>query len=79
MNKIEAGKFEKYKVLKHDIIRTRPMKEVIVILVLVGALGIISTDFEKYTVEIEIEMRLEHAQKTALLVTLSFFRLVLGC
>ena len=79
MNKIEVGKFEKYKVLKHDIIRTRPMKEVIVILVVVGALGVISTDFEKYTVEIEIEMRLEHAQNTALLVTLRFFRLVLGC
>ena len=55
------------------------MKEVIVILVVVGALGVISTDFEKYVLEIEIEMRLEHAQKNALLVTLRFFRLVLGC
>ena len=65
--------------LKDDIIRKQPMKEVIVILVVVGALGVISTDLEKYVLEIEIEMRLEHAQKNALLVTLRFFRLVLGC
>ena len=40
------------------------MKEVIVIPVIVGALGAISTGFEKYIAAIGIEIRVEHAQKT---------------
>ena len=55
------------------------MKEVIVIPVVVGALGAISTGFEKYIAAIGIEMRVEHAQKTALLATARILRLVLGC
>ena len=43
------------------------MKEVIVISVIVGALSAISTGFEKYIAAIGIEMRVKHAQKTALL------------
>ena len=39
------------------------MKEVIVIPVIVGALGGISTGFEKYIAAIGIEMRVEHPQK----------------
>ena len=39
-------------------------KEVIVIPVVVGALGAISTGFQKYIAAIWIEMRVEHAQKT---------------
>ena len=39
------------------------MKEVILISVVVGALGAISTGFEEYIVAIGIEMRVEHAQK----------------
>ena len=39
------------------------MKNVIVIPVVVGALGAISTDFEKYIAAIGIEMKVEHAQK----------------
>ena len=55
------------------------MKEVIVLPVDVGALGAISTDFEKYIAAIGIEMRVEHEQKTALLETARILRLVLGC
>ena len=55
------------------------MKEVIVLPVDVGALGAISTDFEKYIAAIGIEMRVEYARETALLKTARFLRLVLGC
>ena len=74
----ELGKIEKYKVLKDEIARMWDMKEVIVILVVVGALGAISTGFEKYIAAIGIEMRLEHEQKTALLAIARILRLVLG-
>ena len=57
----------------------RGMKEVIVIPLVVGALGAISVGFEKYIAAIEIEMRVEHAQKTALLGTARILRMVLGC
>ena len=49
------------------------------ILVVVGALGAILTGFEKYIAAIGIEMKVEHAQKTALLGTARILRLVLEC
>ena len=61
VNKREVGKIEQYKVPKDEIVRMWAMKEVIVIPVVVGALGTISTGFAKYIVAIEIEMRVEHA------------------
>ena len=79
VNEREVGKIEKYKVLKDEIARMWNMKEVTVIPVVVGALGAISTGFEKYIAAIGIEMRVEHAQKTALLGTARILRLVLGC
>ena len=79
VNEREVGKIEKYKVLKDEIARMWNMKEVIVIPVVVGALGAISTGFEKYIAAIGIEMRLEYPQKTALLVTARILKLVLGC
>ena len=51
----------------------------IVIPVVVGALGAMSTGFEKYIAAIGIEMRVEHAQKTALLEIAKILRMVLGC
>ena len=53
------------------------MKEVAVIPVVAGALVAISTG--KYTTAIRIDIRVEHAQKTALLGTARVLRLVLGC
>ena len=75
----EVGKIEKYRVLKDEIARMWGMKEVIVIPVVVGALGAISTGFEKNIVAIWIEMRVEHAQKIALLGTARILRLEPGC
>ena len=49
-----------------------------VIPVVVGALGAISTGFENYVAAIEIDIKVEHAQKT-LLRTAQILRLVLGC
>ena len=65
--------------LKDEIARMWGMKEVIVIPVVVGALGAISTGFEKNIVAIWIEMRVEHAQKIALLGTARILRLEPGC
>ena len=79
VNEREVGKIEKYKVLKDEIARIWDMKEVIVISVVVGALSAISTGFEKYIAAIGIKMRVEHAQKTALLGTAMILRLVLRC
>ena len=77
MNEREVGKIDKY-VLKDEIAKMRGMKEGIVIQVVVGALGAISTDFEKYIAAIGTEMRVEQAQKTALFWTTRILRLVLG-
>ena len=64
LNEREVEKTEKYKMPKDEIARMWGMKEVIVIPVVLGALGAISTGFEKYLATIRIEMRVEHAQKT---------------
>ena len=77
VSKREVGKTEKYKVLKDEISRIWGMKEVMVIPVVVGALDAKSTGFEKYIAAIEIEMRVEHVQKTALLGTARILRQVL--
>ena len=65
--------------LKDEIVRTWGMKEEIVITVVVGALGAISTGFEKYIAATGIELRVEHAQKTVLSRTAGILRLLLGC
>ena len=41
------------------------MKKVVVIHIVIGALGIITTKFEKYIESLEIEIRIEHVQKSA--------------
>ena len=48
VNERKVGTIDKYKALKDGIARMWGMKEVIVILVVVGASGAISPDFEKY-------------------------------
>ena len=85
VNEREVGKIEKYKVLKDaynhlfHVPRMWDMKEVIVIAIVVGALGAISTGFEKYIAATGVEMRVEHVQKIALLGTARILKLVLGC
>ena len=76
---MEIEQIEKYKLLQDEIAIMWGMKEVTVIPVVIDALGITSTAFEKYIAAIGIENRVEHAQKTALLGTARILRLVLGC
>ena len=75
----KAEKIEKYKVHKDKITRIWSMKEVILIPVVAGALGAISTGFEKYIAAIGIAMRVENEKKTASLGTARILKLALGC
>ena len=79
MNETETEKIEKNKMLKDELARMCYMKKVTVIPVVVGALGAIPTGFEKYVAAIGFDMKVEHAQETALLGTEKTSRLVLGC
>ena len=60
-------------------VRLWQMKKVVVIPIVVGALGTITTKFEKYIESIGIEIRIEHVQKSALLETARIIREVLSC
>ena len=66
-------KIEKHSLLKDEISRSCQMKKV------VGALGTITTKFEKYTESFGIEIRIKHVQKAALLGTVRTIRKVLSC
>ena len=74
----ELEKINKYKLLKDEIARLWNVRKVTVIPIVVGALGAITTRFEKFVMEAGIELRVEHVQKTALLGTARILRLVLG-
>ena len=65
--------------LKDKIARLWQMKKVVVIPIVVGALGTITTKFEKYIESLGIEIRIEHVQKSALLGTARTIRKVLPC
>ena len=65
--------------LKDEIARLRQMKKVVVILIVVGALGTITTKFDKYIESLGMEIRIEHVQKSALLGTPRIIRKVLPC
>ena len=56
----ERGKIKKYNLLKDKIARLWQLKKIVVIPVVVGALGIITTKFEKYIESLGIEIRMEH-------------------
>ena len=49
------------------------------IAVVAGALGTITTSFEKYIESLGIEIRIEHVQKSALLGTARIIGQVLSC
>ena len=79
MNEIEVGKIDKYKMLKDEIARMWGIKKVIIIPFVLGTLGALSNGFEKYVAAIEIDIKKEPAQKTALLGTVSILKVILGC
>ena len=75
----EIEKIEKYGPLKDEIARLWDMRKVSVIPIVVGALGGVSTRFQKFVKDIGITLKIEYAQKTALLGTARILRLVLNC
>ena len=77
--KKKLKKIDKYGHLKDEIARLWDMRKVSVIPVVVGALGAVSTRFQKFVKDIGTTLKTEHAQKTALLGTAPILRLVLNC
>ena len=75
----EREKIKKYSLLKDEIASLWQMKKVTVIPIVVGALGIISTKFDKYIESLGIEIRIENVQKSALLGTARIIRNALSC
>ena len=75
----EQEKIKKCSLLKDKIARLWQMKKVIVIPIVVGVLGAITTKFEKYIESLEIKIRIENVQKSALLGTARIIRKVLSC
>ena len=75
----EREKIEKYSLLEDKIARLWQMKKVVVIPIVVGALGTITTKFEKYIENLGIEIGIEHVEKSALLGTARIRRKVLSC
>ena len=65
--------------LKDEVARLWQMKKVVVIPIVVGALGTITTKFEKSIESLGTEIRIEHIQKSALLGTTRIIRKVLSC
>ena len=55
------------------------MKKVIVIPIVVGVLKAITAKFEKYIESLEIKIRIENVQKSALLGTARIIRKALSC
>ena len=74
----EREKIDKYSLFKDEIARLWKMKKVVVIQIVVGALGTITTKFEKYIESLGIEITIEHVQKSALLGTARIIRKVLS-
>ena len=60
-------KIKKHSLLKDEVARLWQMKKAVVIPIAVGVLGTITPKFEKYIESLEIEIRIEHIQKSALL------------
>ena len=54
------------------------MKKVVVIPIIAGALGTITTKFEKYIQSLGTEIRIEHVQKSAFLGTARIIRKVIS-
>ena len=58
----EREKLQKYSLLKGEIIRLWHMKKIVVISIIVGELGAVTTKVEKYVESLEIEIRIVHVQ-----------------
>ena len=72
-----AGKIEKYGDVKRKAASMWNMAKMVVILVVIGALGEVSKELNKWTEKIGINVRMGHLQKTAFLGTGRILRKVL--
>ena len=75
----EQEKIKECSLLNDEIARLWQMRKVVVFPIVVGALGTITTKFEKYIERVGIKIRIEHVQKSALLGTVRIIRKVLSC
>ena len=73
----EREKVEKYQDLKREVARIWSMRKVEVIPVVVGALGMITKNLDKWIEKIGIKINAEHIQKTAIFWTARILRKVL--
>ena len=62
----EREKIEKYNLINNKTARLWQIKKVIMIPIVNGTLGTITTKFEKFIESLGIEIRIEHFQKSAL-------------
>ena len=72
-------KIKKYSLFKGEIAILWQIKKVVVIPIIVGVLGTVTTKFEKYIESLGIEIRTEHVQKSALFGTARMIRKELSC
>ena len=75
----EKENIEKYQNLEREILRLWNLKKIDVIPVVLGALGSVIKNFEKYVDKIEIKVDLHTAPKNTLLGTARILRKVLEC
>ena len=70
----ELEKMEKYGDLKREVKRMWAMRKIEVILIVVGALGAVSRKLSNWIEKLDVHMRVERLQKTALLGTARILR-----
>ena len=75
----EQEKIKKSRLLKDKTAILWQMEKVLVLLIVVGALGAITTKLEKYIQILGIEITIKHVQKSALLGTTRIIRKGLSC
>ena len=77
MKNKEKEKIENYQDLKWELKWIWKLRRVTVVPVIIGALGTVSKDIEKWLAEIDVTCRLESLQRTCLLGTARILRKVL--
>ena len=70
----ELEKIEKYQMLREEVRRIWQVNRFTVIPVVVGALGVISDKFERYSKKLDVKIAMEVIQKRALLGTAMLLR-----
>jgi hypothetical protein len=78
VGKKEDEKIEKYEELRQEISKIWKMKKVIVVPVVVGALGVVSKKLDEWIEKLDVNIKIELIQKTALLGTARILRKVLN-